>query len=158
MIKDWDAVFADMEERLQSMVGSELATVEYPVRADVIERYAALFGYTADRFRSDAAAIAEGFVAQVAPAPFAAVYSMAALLEPLRTLTPEVPFGWNLHAGESIQFGAPVCAGDVLTTRVRLANARRKAGKLYYELRTETVNDRGQHCASAVSTCVVRVP
>jgi len=144
--------------RWQALIGSEIARVEYSVEPSIIREYADLFGYSSARFHSVGAAVSEGFRSLVAPAAFGAVYTMHAVLAALHDPILDVPFAWSLHAGQSIDFDEPVCAGDVLTTTVTLQNVAPKPPNLFYAFGTRTTNTEGAICATGMSTHVVRVP
>jgi acyl dehydratase len=148
----------ELAARWERALGTRYAAVEHRVDESDLLAYADLFGYRADRFRSAAAARAEGFRGLVAPAGYAAVYTMQAVLVALHAPALGVPFAWNLHAGQSLDFAEPVCAGDVLTTTVTLRAVRPRASNLFYAFETESRNQLGQLCASGVSTQVVRFP
>lgn len=147
-----------LSARWEGALGTTYATVEHRVEEARLRDYAELFGYREARFRSDAAARAEGYPALVAPPGHAAVYTMEAVLAALHSPELGVPFAWNLHAGQSLEFGEPVCAGDVLTTTVTLGEVRPQSRNLFYAFRTETVNGVGAVTASGTSTQVVRFP
>jgi acyl dehydratase len=147
---------ADLAGRWEVSIGTRYATVEHRVEEPVLRSYAELFGYTADRFRSVEAALAEGFRGLVAPAGYGAVYTMQAVLAALHNPELGVPFAWNLHAGQSLDFGEPVCAGDVLTTTVTLSQVARREPNLFYAFETESRTAGGLLCATGVSTQVVR--
>jgi acyl dehydratase len=147
---------AELADRWQDAVGGVFATVDHRVDEPVLRSYADLFGYTSPRFSSAEAARGEGFRGLVAPAGYAAVYTHEAVLVALHNRDLGVPFAWNLHAGQSLDFAEPVCAGDVLRTTVTLSGVVQRPPNLFYSFTTETRNAEGTLCASGVSTQVVR--
>ena len=157
-IQDQATSLESLTCRWRALIGRECARVEYSVEARVIREYADLFGYSSARFHSRDAAVAEGYRSLVAPAAFGAVYTMHAVLAVLHDPILDVPFAWNLHAGQLLNFGEPVCAGDLLTTIVTLQNVAPKPPNLFYALGTRTTNAEGAICATGTSTHVVRVP
>jgi N-terminal half of MaoC dehydratase len=151
-------LLTDLVARWESALGTRYAAVEHRVEESGLRAYADLFGYTAERFRSAEAARAEGFRGLLAPAGYAAVYTMQAVLVALHAPELGVPFAWNLHAGQSLDFGEPVCAGDVLTTTVTLRGVRPRGANLFYWFETESRTDSGLLTVSGASTQVVRLP
>jgi acyl dehydratase len=146
----------ELAARWRDAVGTVFGTAEHRVDGPVLRAYADLFGYAAPRFHSAEAARAEGFRGLVAPAGYAAVYTMQAVLLALHDPDLGVPFPRNLHAGQSLEFGEPVCAGDVVTTTVTLRGVAPRGANLFYAFDTSSRNADGQLCASGVSTQVVR--
>ncbi|MGY1605125.1 MaoC family dehydratase [Geodermatophilus sp. SYSU D00815] len=147
-----------LADRWEGALGTTFATAEHRVEEPRVRAYADLFGHRAAWFRSGDAARAAGFRGLVAPAGYATVYTMEAVLVALHSPELGVPFAWNLHAGQSLEFGEPVCAGDVLTTTVTLREVRRRPPNLFYAFATETRNGDGQRTVSGTSTQVVRFP
>lgn len=147
-----------LSERWRPLVGSYRRAAEYHATEDVLRGYADLFGYRSDRFHRAEAAVAEGFRGLVAPAAFAAVYTMQAVLVALHDDELGVPFAWNLHAGQSLEIGEPVCAGDDITTTVTLRDVIPKPPNLFYVLETRSTLADGAVCATGSSTQVVRFP
>jgi acyl dehydratase len=89
------------------------------------------------------AALAAGFRDVVAPPMFCVVYSAPAMGPAV--LDPEV--GINLaamvHGSQEFVWGEPVCAGDVITTQPRLAEAYEKDGRGFYVFLSESTNQDG---------------
>jgi acyl dehydratase len=146
----------ELADRWEGAIGRVFARVEHRVEEAVLRAYADLFGYVAPRFHSAEAARAEGFRGLVAPAGYAAVYTHDAVLAALHNPDLGVPFAWNLHAGQSLDFAEPACAEDVLTTTVTLSGVVPRPPNLFYSFTTETRRADGALCASGVSTQVVR--
>ena len=146
----------ELADRWQDALGGVFAAVEHRVDESVLRAYADLFGYGAPRFHSSEAARGEGFRDVVAPAGYAAVYTHEAVLAALHNPDLDVPFAWNLHAGQSLDFAEPVCTGDVLTTTVTLSEVVPRPPNLFYSFTTETRNAQSALCVSGVSTQVVR--
>jgi acyl dehydratase len=153
---DEEPSLEELAARWADAVGTVFGTAEHQVDEPVLRAYADLFGYGAPRFHSAEAARAEGFRGLVAPAGYAAVYTMQAVLVALHEPGLGVPFARNLHAGQSLEFGEPVCAGDLVTTTVTLRGITPRGANLFYAFDTSSRNADGQLCASGVSSQVVR--
>jgi acyl dehydratase len=87
---------------------------------------------------------------------FAVVYSSPALGPAI--LDPEV--GINLaamvHGGQEFVWGEPVCAGDVISTRARVAEIYEKDGKGFYVFESVSTNQDGDEVVRATWTNIVR--
>lgn len=147
---------ASLRDHWRTLVGTRCAEAVYQVHAPFLLEYAKLFGYQSARFHSREASLREGFRDLVAPAGFATVFTMQAVLTALHNPLLRVPFDWNLHAGQTLDFGEPVCVHDTLTTTVTLQDVAAKGQNLFYYFASRTLNQAGQLNVTGLSTQVVR--
>ena len=137
-------------------IGKEYPSVTYEVGAEKIREYADTVGQSQDVHRDREAAKAAGFRDVVAPPMFAVVYSARALGPGI--LDPEVGinFAAMVHGGQEFVWGAPVCAGDTITTTARVADISEKDGKGFYVFESTSVNQDGEEVVRATWTNIVR--
>ena len=137
-------------------VGKQWPPVTYEVGVEKIREYARAVGETNRVYLDREAALAAGFRDVVAPPMFCVVYSAPAMGPAV--LDPEV--GINLaamvHGGQEFVWGEPVCAGDVITTQSRLADAYEKGGRGFYVFQSESTNADGALTARGTWTNIVR--
>jgi len=140
----------------QDAVGKQWPPVTYEVGLEKIREYAHAVGETNPVHLDREAALAAGFRDVVAPPMFCVVYSAPAMGPAV--LDPEV--GINLaamvHGSQEFQWGEPVCAGDVITTQPRLAEAFEKDGRGFYVFLSESTNSDGNLTVRGTWTNIVR--
>ena len=140
----------------QDAVGKQWPPVTYEVGLEKIREYAHAVGETNPVHLDREAALAAGFRDVVAPPMFCVVYSAPAMGPAV--LDPEV--GINLaamvHGSQEFQWGEPVCAGDVITTQPRLAEAYEKDGRGFYVFLSESTNSDGNLTVRGTWTNIVR--
>lgn len=61
-----------------------------------------------------------------------------------------------VHGGQSFTWADPVCAGDSITTRSRLADFYEKDGKSFYVFESVSLNQEGEQTVSGRYTGIVR--
>jgi len=139
-------------------IGLELPTVVWPVERGRLLAFAKAIGEQRPEYIDDAAARAAGYRGLLAPPTFGfgAGCDAGTLMQMLAAL--EVPIERILHGEQSFTYGAPVCAGDVLTLKSKVADiVEKKGGKM--ELithRTTVTNQRGEAVGEMSSVLVVR--
>ena len=140
----------------QDAIGKEWPSFEYEVGREKIREYAHAVGETNPVHLEPEAAREAGFRGVVAPPMFCVVYSAGAMAPAI--LDPEV--GINLaamvHGGQVFEWGEPVCAGDVITSQGRLAEAYEKDGKEFYVFESTSTNQNGEQTVKATWTNIVR--
>src|SRR3954451_24199109 len=138
------------------MEGKTYPTFEYEVGREKIREYARAVGEENPVHHDPAAAREAGFRGVVAPPMFCVVYSAPAMGPAV--LDPEV--GINLaamvHGSQEFVWGEPVCAGDVITTQPRLADAYGKDGRGFYVFQSESTNADGKLTVRGTWTNIVR--
>jgi len=137
-------------------VGKQWQPVAYEVGLEKIREYARAVGETNPVHLDREAALAAGFRDVVAPPMFCVVYSAPAMGPAV--LDPDV--GINLaamvHGSQEFVWGEPVCAGDVITTQPRLADAYEKDGRGFYVFMSESTNQDGALTVRGTWTNLVR--
>ena len=137
-------------------VGKQWPPVTYEVGLEKIREYARAVGEENPVHLEREAALAAGFRDVVAPPMFCVVYSAPAMGPAV--LDPEV--GINLaamvHGSQDFVWGEPVCAGDVITTQPRLADAYEKDGRGFYVFTSESTNVDGKLTVRGTWTNIVR--
>jgi acyl dehydratase len=137
-------------------VGKQWPPVSYEVGLEKIREYARAVGEENPVHLDREAALAAGFRDVVAPPMFCVVYSAPAMGPAV--LDPEV--GINLaamvHGSQDFVWGEPVCAGDVITTQPRLADAYEKDGRGFYVFTSESTNVDGKLTVRGTWTNIVR--
>jgi acyl dehydratase len=140
----------------EDAVGKQWPPVTYEVGLEKIREYARAVGETNPVHLEREAALAAGFRDVVAPPMFCVVYSAPAMGPAV--LDPEV--GINLaamvHGSQEFVWGEPVCAGDVITTQPRLAEAYEKDGRGFYVFLSESTNQDGALTVRGTWTNIVR--
>ena len=139
-------------------IGLELAPVTWPVERGRVLAFARAIGETRPECLDDSAARDAGLPGLLAPPTFwfGAWADGGTLAEMLQKL--QVPIARILHGEQSFSYGAPVCAGDVLTVKTRIADiVDKKGGKMEFITQRSTVtNQRGEHVGELSAVIVVR--
>ena len=137
-------------------IGKQWPPVAYEVGLEKIREYARAVGETTPVHLEREAALAPGYRDVVAPPMFCVVYSAPAMAPAV--LDPDV--GINLpamvHGGQEFVWGEPVCAGDVITTTPRLADAHERDGRVFYVFESESTNQDGRLTVRGTWTNIVR--
>jgi acyl dehydratase len=130
------------------------------VEAEHIREFAAAIGESRPIYVQTEAARAAGYRDVMAPPTYAFVlkYKAASPVDTLATLGIEGAAGKLLHAEQSFDYFEPICAGDRLCFRERVADIyERKGGALLFVvLATEVTNQHDVHVATISHTEVVR--
>jgi acyl dehydratase len=139
-------------------ISMELPTVVWPVERGRLLAFAKAIGEQRPEYVDDAAARAAGHRGLLAPPTFwfGAQFDAGTLTQMLAAL--EVPIERVLHGEQSFTYGAPVCAGDVLTLQSRVADiVDKKGGKMeLITQRTTVTNQRGEAVGEISAVLVVR--
>jgi acyl dehydratase len=140
----------------KDVIGKEWPAVDYEVGREKIREYANAVGETDPVHHDPEAARAAGFGGVVAPPMFAVVYSIPAMGPAV--LDPElgINFANLVHGGQEFEWGEPVCAGDAITTSVRLADAYDKNGMGFYVFESTSENQDGERTVKGTWTNIVR--
>lgn len=140
-----------------TVVGKEYSPVVYVVGREKILEYADVIGAQAPVHRDLEAARAAGFRDVVAPPMFCVVYSARALIEAFRDPELGIDLGAMVHGGQEFVWGDPVCAGDEITTTVRVAAAYERSGRHHYEFESVSTNQEGAEVVRGAWSNIVRV-
>jgi acyl dehydratase len=137
-------------------VGKSYPSVVYAVGREKIKEYANAVGETNPVYLDPEAARAAGYADVVAPPMFAVVYSAPAMGPAI--LDPDV--GINLatmvHGGQEFVWGAPVVAGDEITTATTVKDISERSGMGFYVFETVSTNQKGETVCTATWTNIVR--
>jgi acyl dehydratase len=140
----------------QAAVGKTYPPATYEVGREKIREYAHALGITNPVHHHREAAEAAGFRNVVAPPMFCVVYSAPALGPAV--VDPEV--GINLpamvHGGQEFVWGEPVCAGDEITTEVKVTEIYEKGGNGFYVFESVSTNQDGAEVVRGTWTDIVR--
>ncbi len=137
-------------------VGKRYEPVVYAVGREKIREYAAAVGVTDPVHVDLEAARAAGYEDLVAPPMFAAVYSAPALGPAI--LDPElgIDFTMMVHGGQEFVWGAPVVAGDEITTVATVKEIYERGSMGFYVFASESENQRGERVCAGAWTNIVR--
>jgi acyl dehydratase len=137
-------------------IGKTYPPAVYAVGREKIREYAAAVGETNPIHLDPEAARAAGYADVVAPPMFAVVYSASAMGPAI--MDPDV--GINLpamvHGGQEFVWGAPVVAGDEITTTASVKEIYDSDGRGFYVFVTTSTNQDGETVCSATWTNIVR--
>ncbi|MDQ4131061.1 MAG: MaoC family dehydratase N-terminal domain-containing protein [Actinomycetota bacterium] len=138
------------------VIGKTYAPFEYEVGREKIREYAHAVGELAPLYHDREAARAAGFRDTVAPPMFAVVYSAGAVGPAI--LDPElaIDFSMMVHGGQEFVWSEPVCAGDTITTMVRVKDVSERAGLGFFVFESVSENQHGQEVARGTWTNIVR--
>ncbi len=137
-------------------IGKSWDPVAFEVEADRIVRYADAVGHEEAIYHDPDAARAAGFRDLVAPPMFCVVYSAPAMGPAI--LDPEVGmnFATMVHGGQEFAWGEPVCAGDVISTRVTCKDISERDGMGFYVFESVSTNQDGAETVRGTWTNIVR--
>jgi acyl dehydratase len=138
------------------LVGKSHPPFEYEVGREKIREYAWAVGEHNPVHLDPEAARAAGFANVVAPPMFCVVYSAGAMGPAV--LDPELGINLALmvHGGQEFEWSEPVVAGDVITTRVTIAELYEKNGMEFYVWQSESTNQHGAQVVKGTWTNIVR--
>jgi acyl dehydratase len=137
-------------------VGKTFPPVVYAVGREKIREYAHATGEANSVCLDTALARAAGYADVVAPPMFAVVYSAPAMGPAI--LDPEVAinFAAMVHGGQDFVWGAPVVAGDEITTTATVKDISERGGMGFYVFESVSENQRGETVCTATWTNIVR--
>ena len=130
--------------------------VEYAVGRAKIGEFVDVIGERHAVFRSVDAAREAGFRDVVAPPMFAVVYAGAAVRPAIFDPAAEIDTARMLHVAQRFSWGAPVCAGDVVTTGTEIADVSRKGRNSLYVFSSVSRNQDDDEVARGAWTMMVR--
>ena len=137
-------------------VGKTWKGFTYEVGLEKIREYANAIGESARVHHDREAAREAGFRDVVAPPMFAVVYSAGAVAPGV--LDPElgIDLARMLHGSQEFVWGAPVCAGDTITTGTTLKDLYERGGMEFYVFESVSQNQDGQEVVRGTWTNIVR--
>ena len=137
-------------------IGKCYEPVIYAVGREKVREYARAVGETNPLYLDVEAARAAGYADVVAPPMFAVVYSAPALGPAIFDPDIELNFAMMVHGGQEFEWGAPVVAGDEITTTASVKDISERDGRGYYIFQSDSVNQRGEQVCRAGWTNIVR--
>jgi acyl dehydratase len=137
-------------------IGKTYPAVSYAVGREKVREYAWAVGETNPVYVDVDAARAAGYADVVAPPMFAVVYAGRAITPAL--FDPEVGINFSnmLHAGQEFEWGPVVVAGDEISTVTSVRDISRRGGMGFYELVTESRNQRDETVCTGIWRQIVR--
>jgi acyl dehydratase len=137
-------------------VGKSYDPVVYAVGREKIREYARAVGESNPVHLDVQAARDAGYADVAAPPMFAVVYSAPSVGPPIFDPEIELNFAMMVHGGQEFEWGAPVVAGDEITTTARVKDISEKDGRGYYVFESTSVNQRGEQVCRGTWTNIVR--
>jgi acyl dehydratase len=137
-------------------VGKQYDPIVYAVGREKIREYARAVGETNPVYLDLDAARAAGYDDLIAPPMFAVVYSAPAVGPPIFDPEIELNFAMMVHGGQEFVWGAPVLAGDEITTVASVKDIHESDGRGYYVFESVSTNQRGEEVCRGTWTNIVR--
>ena len=137
-------------------IGKQYEPITYSVGREKIREYARAVGETDPLYLDLEAARAAGYGDLVAPPMFAVVYSAPAVGPPIFDPAIELNFAMMVHGAQEFVWGAPVVAGDEITTTASVKDISEADGRGYYVFESVSVNQRGEAVCRGTWTNIVR--
>jgi len=137
-------------------VGKAYDPVVYAVGREKVREYAAAVGETDPVHLDLEAARAAGYADLVAPPMFAAVYSASALGPAILDPAVGINFMMMVHGAQEFVWGAPVVAGDEITTTATVKEISERNGLGFYVFASVSENQRGERVCTGTWTNIVR--
>jgi len=139
-----------------SAIGKTYEPVLYAVGREKIREYARAVAETDPVHLDVEAARAAGHADVVAPPMFAVVYSAPSVGPPIFDPEIELNFAMMVHGGQEFVWGAPVVAGDEITTTTSVKDIHESDGRGYYVFESVSKNQRGEEVCRGTWTNIVR--
>ncbi len=137
-------------------IGKTYAPVVYAVGREKIREYARAVGETNPVHLDVEAARGAGYADVVGPPMFAVVYSAPAVAPPILDPEVELNLAMMVHGGQEFVWGAPVVAGDEITTTASVKDISEDDGRGYYVFESLSANQRGEEVCRGTWTNIVR--
>ncbi|MET0984669.1 MAG: MaoC family dehydratase N-terminal domain-containing protein [Steroidobacteraceae bacterium] len=145
----------------RSSIGREFPAVQARVEADGVRAFARSIGETDPIYFDHDAAVARGYRGIPAPPTYAFCLKLNTVSpeHTLESLGVHAGSGQLLHAEQSFSYKQPICVGDELTFRERVADVYEKKGGslIFIVLETIVSNSQGQEAQRIRHTEVLRV-
>jgi acyl dehydratase len=137
-------------------IGKTYDPVVYAVGREKIREYAHAVGESNPVHLDVQAARAAGYGDLVAPPMFAVVYSSPAVGPLIFDPEIELNFAMMVHGAQDFEWGAPVVAGDEVTTVASVRDISEADGRGYYVFESISTNQRGEQVCRGTWTNIVR--
>jgi acyl dehydratase len=137
-------------------IGKSYDPVTYAVGREKIREYARAVGESNPVHLDLQAARAAGYADIVAPPMFTVVYSSPAVGPLIFDPELELNFAMMVHGAQDFEWGAPVVAGDEITSTASVKDISEAEGRGYYVFESVSVNQRGEQVCRGTWTNIVR--
>jgi acyl dehydratase len=137
-------------------IGKTYPAVTYAVGREKVREYASAVGETNPLYVDVDAARSAGYADVVAPPMFAVVYAGQAITPALFDTEVGINFANMLHAGQEFEWGPVVVAGDEIVTVTSVRDISERRGMEFYELVTESRNQREETVCTGIWRQIVR--
>ena len=139
-----------------SAVGKTFPPVTYAVGREKIREYARAVGETNPLYLDVDAARAAGYADVVAPPMFAVVYAGPSIWPAIMDPEVGIDFAHMVHGAQEFRWGAPVVAGDEITTETQVIDISDRAGLGFFVFETRSANQDGAEVCTGTWTNIVR--
>ena len=137
-------------------VGKSYPPATYAVGREKIREYAAAVGEESPLHSDVEAAREAGYGDVVAPPMFAVVYSAPVMAPAIFDPEVGINFATMVHGGQEFEWGAPVVAGDEITTTATVKDISERNGMGFYVFETVSTNQDGAKTVKGTWTNIVR--
>ena len=136
--------------------GKSYSPFEYEVGKEKIAEYANAVGEDNYVYFDRQAARDAGFRDVPAPPMFAVVYSAGAMAPAITDPEVGIDLMSMVHGGQEFVWGAPVVAGDEITTVATVKEIYERGAMGFYVFASESENQRGERVCAGAWTNIVR--
>jgi acyl dehydratase len=137
-------------------IGKTYPATTYAVGREKIREYASAVGETNPLYFDVDVARAAGYRDVVAPPMFVVVYAGRSLAPALFDPEVGIDFPNMLHAGQELEWGPLVVAGDEIETTFTVKSIEERSGMGFYEFVSESRNERGETVCTGIWRQIVR--
>ncbi len=137
-------------------VGKTYPPVSYAVGREKVREFAGAVGEEDPRYHDLEAAREAGYADVVAPPMFAVVYSGGAIGPALFDPEVGIDFAQMVHGGQEFVWGAPVVAGDEISTEVEVKDISERGGLQFFVFESRSTNQDGETVCTGKWTNIVR--
>jgi acyl dehydratase len=137
-------------------IGKTWAPDTYAVGREKIREFAWAVGETNPLHLDPEAARSAGYSDLVAPPMFAVVYASRSVGPAILDPDVGINFALMVHGAQEFRWGAPVVAGDEVTTTTELKDISERGGLSFYVFETRSVNQRDETVVLGTWTNIVR--
>ena len=137
-------------------VGKTYPPVSYAVGREKVREFAGVVGEEDPRYHDVEAAREAGYADVVAPPMFAVVYSGRAVGPALFDPEVGIDFSRMVHGGQEFVWGAPVVAGDEISTEVEVKDVAERGGLQFFVFESRSTNQDGETVCTGKWTNIVR--
>ena len=137
-------------------VGKTYPSVSYAVGREKVREFAGVVGEEDPRYHDVEAAREAGYADVVAPPMFAVVYSGGAIGPALFDPEVGIDFAQMVHGGQEFVWGAPVVAGDEISTEVEVKDISERGGLQFFVFESRSTKQDGETVCTGKWTNIVR--